>query len=379
MDVLSVVPDVPARKGSLMNHHGPGWMPHRVLFFLSVLMLAVFLLAGCNSNSSATSSDSGSPDALQQNVINVINQVQPSVVEVESRGAQGGGIGSGEIWDSNGYIVTNDHVVSGFTTFSVRLSRDQIVPAQLIGEAPQDDLAVLKVSAKNLHPIGVGDSSKVQVGQFVVAMGNPLGLAETATFGIVSALNRTASEGPNGPAAVLTGMIQTSAPINPGNSGGALVDLNGQLVGVPTLAAVDPQVNAPANGIGFAIPVNRVKFVVPQLIKNGKLVNTGQGFLGIQGQDVTPQLAAANHLSAQSGVLVSGFAKDASGQSPAQQAGIQMGDVIVSVDGQTIVNNADIATITLNSQPGTQVKVTIARGAHQTTVTVKLGERPVSS
>lgn len=358
-----------------MNHHGPAWMPHRVVLLL-LLLLSVALLAGCGSN--APSGD-GSSDALQQNVISVIQQVQPSVVEVESRGAQGGGIGSGEIWDTNGYVVTNDHVVSGFTTFSVRLSRDQIVSAQLIGEAPQDDLAVLKVNAKNLHPISVGDSSRLQVGQFVVAMGNPLGLAETATFGIVSALNRTASEGPNGPAATLTGMVQTSAPINPGNSGGALVDLNGQLVGVPTLAAVDPQVNAPANGIGFAIPANRVKFVVPQLIQNGKLVNTGQGFLGIQGEDVTPQLAAANHLSVQSGVLVAGFAKDASGQSPAQQAGIRMGDVVVSVDGQAVATNADIAAITLNNQPGTQVRVTVARGTNQTTINVKLGQRPVGT
>jgi S1-C subfamily serine protease len=351
-------------------------MLHHMALLLLLVLLSVALLVGCGSN--APSGD-GSSDALQQNVINVIQQVQPSVVEIESQGAQGGGIGSGEIWDTNGYIVTNDHVVSGFTTFSVRLGKGQIVPAQLTGEAPQDDLAVLKISAPNLHPISLGDSSKVQVGQFVVAMGNPLGLAETATFGIVSALNRTASEGPNGPAAVLTGMVQTSAPINPGNSGGALVDLNGHLVGVPTLAAVDPQVNAPANGIGFAIPVNRVKFVVPQLIQNGKLVDTGQGFLGIQGETVTPQLAVANHLSAQSGVLVTGFAKDTSGQSPAQQSGIRLGDVIVAIGGQPVTSSADIASVTLSEQPGTQVKVTVARGTNQTATNVKLGQRPVGT
>lgn len=359
-----------------MNYHGPENPPHRRMLLLLLLLLSVALLAGCGSN--APSGD-GSSDALQQNVINVIQQVQPSVVEIESQGAQGGGIGSGEIWDTNGYIVTNDHVVSGFTRFSVRLGKGQIVPAQLTGEAPQDDLAVLKITASNLHPISLGDSSRVQVGQFAVAMGNPLGLAETATFGIISALNRTASEGPNGPAAVLTGMVQTSAPINPGNSGGALVDLNGHLVGIPTLAAVDPQVNAPANGIGFAIPVNRVKFVVPQLIQNGRLVNTGQGFLGIQGEMVTPPLAAANHLSAQSGVLVTGFAKDASGQSPAQQAGIRLGDVIVAIGGQSVTSSADIASVTLSEQPGTQVQVTVARGTNRTTANVKLGQRPVGT
>jgi S1-C subfamily serine protease len=364
-----------------MNHHRPEYMRHRRMLAFGLLMLCVLLLAGCGGNSSATSlgSGSGGSDALQQNVINVISQVQPSVVEIESQGPQGAGIGSGEIWDTNGYLVTNDHVVAGFSSFLVRLGRNQVVPAQLIGESPQDDLAVLKIKASNLHPIGLGDSSKLQPGQFMVAVGNPLGLAETATFGIVSALNRTASEGPNGPASLLTGLIQTSAPINPGNSGGALVDLNGQLVGVPTLAAVDPSVNAPANGIGFAIPVNRVKFVTQQLIKNGKLVNTGQGFLGVQGQDVTPQLAAANNLSVQSGVLVAGFAPDAAGQSPAQRAGIQMGDVIVSIDGQAVASNPDIATVTLSNSPGTQVKVTVARGKNQTTVNVKLGQRPVST
>ena len=359
-----------------MNCYRPVWMPHRVVLLLLLLLLSVALLAGCGSN--APSGD-GSSDALQQNVINVIQQVQPSVVEIESRGTQGASIGSGEIWDTNGYIVTNDHVVSGFTTFLVRLGKNQTVSARLTGEAPQDDLAVLKITAPGLHPISLGDSSTLQAGQFVVAVGNPLGLAETATFGIVSALNRTASEGPNGPATTLTGMVQTSAPINPGNSGGALVDLDGRLVGVPTLAAVDPQVNAPANGIGFAIPVNRVKFVVPQLIQHGKLVNTGQGFLGIQGETVTPQLAAANHLSAQSGVLVVGYAKDTSGQSPAQQAGVRLGDVIVVVGEQPVTSSADIATVTLSQQPGTRVKVTVARGANQTALPVKLGQRPVGT
>lgn len=362
-----------------MNHYGPAWMCHRGALAFVLLTLCVLLLAGCDGNSSTSSSGSGSSDALQQNVINVISQVQPSVVEIESQGPQGAAIGSGEILDNNGYIVTNDHVVAGFSSFLVRLGKNQAVSAQLTGQAPQDDLAVLKINAPNLHPISLGDSSKLQAGQFMVAVGNPLGLAETATFGIVSALNRTASEGPNGPASLLTGLIQTSAPINPGNSGGALVDLNGQLVGVPTLAAVDPEVNAPANGIGFAIPVNRVKFVTQQLIKNGKLVNTGQGFLGVQGQDVTPQLAAANNLAVQSGVLVAGFSPDASGQSPAQQAGIQKGDVIVSIDGQAVASNPDIATVTLSNSPGTQVKVTVVRGKNQTTVNVKLGQRPVSA
>ncbi len=380
----------PLPQTGLSLHHRLVGARHWRAVLLAVFVLSVLLLAGCgdgganappktgSGGTSSGGSASGSGN-LQQDVITVIQKVQPSVVEIEGRGPQGGGIGSGEILDTNGYIVTNDHVVRGFNQFVVRLGREQIVSAQLVGEDPQDDLAVLKINAQNLQPISFGDSSKVVTGQFVVAVGNPLGLEETATFGIVSALNRTASEGPNGPAVALTGLIQTSAPINPGNSGGALVDLNGQLIGIPTLAAVDPQIGAPANGIGFAIPSNRVKFVAQQLIQNGRLTNTNQGFLGIEGQDVTPQVAAQRGLSVQYGVLVMGFANDASGKSPAQQAGIQVGDVIVAINGAVIVNSLDIASVTLSHQPGTQIKVTVVRNGNQQTMTVTLGERPVGS
>jgi S1-C subfamily serine protease len=306
--------------------------------------------------------------------------VQPSVVQVQSQGSQGQAIGSGEIVSGDGYIVTNDHVVAGFSQYSVLLSNGKTYPATLVGEAPQDDLAVLKVSAGSaLQPIAFGDSNKTQVGQFAVALGSPLGLQQSATFGIVSALNRTASEGPDGPAQELTGLIQTSAPINPGNSGGALVNLSGQLIGLPTLGAVDPNSGSAANGIGFAIPSDRVKFVMDQLIKNGHLVNSGQGFMGIQGEDVTPQLAATYHLGAQSGVLVVGFANSANGSSPAQQAGLQAQDIITAVDGQTVNDNNDLASALLSKQPGTQVKITYVRGTSTHTTTVTLGERPTNA
>jgi S1-C subfamily serine protease len=155
------------------------------------------------------------------------------------------------------------------------------------------------------------------------------------------------------------------------------VDLRGQLIGIPTLAAVDPEINAPANGIGFAIPSNRVQFVTQQLMQHGKLVSSGQGFLGIEGQDVTPEVAVANGLSVQTGVLVAGFAKDTSGKSPAQQAGLRVGDSIVAVNNQQIAGSTDLASLTLTQQPGTKVTVTIARGTHQQTMQVVLGERPV--
>jgi S1-C subfamily serine protease len=316
---------------------------------------------------------------LQQTVVNVIHTVQPSVVEVKGNVQGGEVIGSGEIITDDGYIVTNDHVVQDGGSFTVTLSNGQTFPADVRGQSAQDDLAILKISAANLQAINFAPSSDVQVGQFVIAIGSPLGLDQSATFGIVSALNRTAGEGQDGPAAVLTGLIQTSAPINPGNSGGALVDLQGRLVGVPTLAAANSQTGGAADGIGFAIPSDRVKFVADQLIKNGKLVSSGQGFLGIQGQDVTPQLASAFNLPVQSGVQIGDFANDASGKSPAQAAGLQKGDIIVAVDGTTVNDSSDLVSALLNKSPGTQVKITVARGSGKQTVTVTLGERPTNA
>jgi len=314
---------------------------------------------------------------LQQTVIAVVRTVQPSVVEVQSVGQQGSAIGSGEIVSAAGYIVTNDHVIAGYSSYNVTLSNGQTYPAQVTGQDAADDLAVVKINVTSkLQPINFGDSNKAQVGQFVLALGNPLGLQQSATFGIISALNRSASEAPNGPAGTLTGLIQTSAPINPGNSGGALVDLQGNLIGVPTLGATDPNSGSGADGIGFAIPSNRVKFVTSQLIQYGKVTNTNQGFLGIQGEDVTPQLASADNLSVQSGVLVTGFADDAAGASPAQQAGVKIGDIVVGANGQTVNVNSDLSSILQSDLPGAQITIQIVRGTTQLTITVTLGERP---
>ncbi|MFI5271514.1 MAG: S1C family serine protease [Ktedonobacterales bacterium] len=208
---------------------------------------------------------------LEQNAVSVISNVDPSVVQVQGRGsgAGGGSVGSGEILTSSGYIVTNDHVVRGFASYTALLASGQTVQAQLVGEVPQEDLAVLKIAASNLKPIVVGDSSKVQVGEYAIAMGSPLGLEQSATSGIVSALDRQGNEVVDGKTFTLTGMIQTSAPINPGNSGGALVNINGELIGIPTLSAVDPSTRVAANGIGFAIASNRMKTIVAPFIPAG--------------------------------------------------------------------------------------------------------------
>jgi S1-C subfamily serine protease len=322
---------------------------------------------------------SSSTATLEQDVKNVAKAVAPSVVKITSTGASGEAVGSGNILTSDGYIVTNDHVVQGFSNFSVQLSNGATYTARVIGESPDDDLAVIKINATGLTPIAFADSSQAQVGDFVVAIGNPLDLGESVTFGVVSRLNQTASEAPNGPAGTLTGLIQTDAPINPGNSGGALVNLKGQLIGIPTLAAINPESRGTQTSIGFAIPSNRVQFVAKQLIEQGKVTSSGRGFIGIEAQDVDPAVAAQLGLSVQSGVLVRSFVNDAAGASPAQQAGLQANDVITKVNGTPVNNNSDLSGALQNQAPGSKVSLTVVRGSSTLTISVTLGERPAST
>jgi S1-C subfamily serine protease len=252
---------------------------------LLLLILVAFLVGGIagwavgKTNAVAPASNAGLPAStgttLEQLRVTVAAKVKPTVVEVIARLANGKAIGSGELIDAPGYIVTNNHVVRGAQTVQVVLYDGTNIPATIAGTDPSDDLAVLKITPpQGKHTIvTLGDSSKLRVGQEVLAIGNPLGITETVTHGIVSALGRTVSEGQGG--AVIHNAIQTDAPINPGNSGGALVDLQGNLVGIPTLTAIDPEFHTPANGVGFAIPSNRVGVVVPEIIKTGKVTLTG--------------------------------------------------------------------------------------------------------
>lgn len=395
---LAVIPasPVPPVGGGMPPFAGSPLRPprRRASFILAAVLLLTLLVGGAGGAIIARASSgsalvlgatsapaltvSSSTATLQQDVEKVAAAVEPSVVKVTSVGQSGEGIGSGDILTSSGYIVTNDHVVAGFSTYTVTLSNGKSYAATLVGQDAQDDLAVLKINATGLTPIALADSSKVTVGEFAVAIGNPLALQEAASLGTVSAVNGTASEAPSGPAGVLTGLIQTTAAIAPGNSGGALVNLQGQLIGIPTLEETNPDTGT-ASGYGYAIPANRVAYVAQQLIANGHLTSTGQGFIGIQAQDVTPQVAAADGLSVRSGVLVGGFANDAAGQSPAQQAGIQTGDVIIAVNGRAISSGSDLASALLNLAPDTKVSVTLVRRTTQQTVTVTLGERPAGS
>lgn len=225
----------------------------------------VFAVGGLAGSTTTTAAPSGT--TIEALTIQVIRSVNPSVVQIQGRGSRtaGASVGSGEILAPSGYIVTNDHVVHGFSSFSVLLADGRQMAAGLVGEAPSEDLAVLKISASNLKPIAVGTSSQVQVGEYALALGSPLGLEQSATAGIISALNRQAIEVVDGRTVAMTGLIQTSAPINPGNSGGALVNLKGQLIGIPTLGAVEPSSGVAANGIGFAIASDRMEAIVKQL------------------------------------------------------------------------------------------------------------------
>ena len=223
----------------------------------------------------------GSPAiTLQQAFVQVVKNVNPSVVQIETDQ----GLGSGVIFDAGGDIVTNYHVVQGGRTFRVTLSDGKQYPASLVGTFAADDLAVVKISAPSIHPASFGDSSKLEVGDIVLAIGNPLGFQSSVTEGIVSAVGRTVDEG-NG--TTLPNVIQSSAAINPGNSGGALVDLNGMVIGIPTLGVIDQQLGGSAPGIGFAISSATFVDIANQLIQNGKVTNSHRAYLGIRVGDTT--------------------------------------------------------------------------------------------
>ncbi|HLI87657.1 MAG TPA: trypsin-like peptidase domain-containing protein [Ktedonobacteraceae bacterium] len=344
------------------------------LAFVAVFCMGLF--AGCQlggntqPGTAASSPNTGIPvpavggSNLDQVREAVANKIRPSVVQVNVQTQQGGGLGSGVIIDRRGYIVTNNHVIDKAQAVQILFFNGKTLPAQIVGTDPLDDLAVLKVnpSGQSLVVATLGDSSKLAVGQEVMAVGNPLGITQTVTNGIVSALGRTVSNIPDA--------IQTDAPINPGNSGGALVDLQGDLVGIPTSAAIDPEFKTPANGVGFAVPVNRVKFIVPQIIQSGKVTNTGRAALGVSVTDVDPVLAEQNRLAVDHGVLI----VDVDANGPAAQAGLKPGDVIVGIGNVAVNDVSTLGDALLQHKPGDTVPVHIYRGNQQMTVNVRLGE-----
>jgi S1-C subfamily serine protease len=308
----------------------------------------------------------GGAAALQQAFVSVIRRTLPSVVEITTND----GLGSGVVMDTAGHIVTNAHVVGSATTFRVTLSGStKSLPATLVGTYPPDDLAVIKVDgATSLRPATFADSSKLQVGDVVLAMGNPLGLSSSVTEGIVSAIGRTVSEpsGGGSPAATLPDVVQTSAPINPGNSGGALVGLDGRVAGIPTLGALDQdEGGAAAAGIGFAIPANIVTNIAGQLVKSGKVTDSHRAAVGARVLTV----AGADGQPVGVGIV------DVTAGGPAARAGLGEGAIVTAVNGSPTPDTEALSTVLAGLRPGQRVPVavTTADGTKKT-VTVVLGE-----
>jgi S1-C subfamily serine protease len=325
---------------------------------LALLCVAVATMAaGCGSNKQTTPTmtvqATASAEPLQAAYERVVRTVSPQVVQI----SQTDGLGSGIVFDDKGDIVTNAHVVGTATNVVVTVSTGKTYQAKVVGTFVPDDLALVRVADGSLpHAATFADSSKLAVGEIVLAIGNPLGLTSSVTEGIISALGRTQTEDTG---ATLQNTVQTSAAINPGNSGGALVDLNSQVVGMNTLAAGSPT-GGLAPGIGFAIPSNTIKDIAGQLATHGKVINSHRPFIGISAATLPT-----------GGILVT---KVYAG-SGAAKAGLRTGDVIVAVDGTPTPTLDALAQVLANRKPGETVKVTIS-GRRKTTLTVTLGELP---
>lgn len=328
--------------------------------------VAMVALASCASAGAAPTSTVATPTAgpsagvdataLEDQFISIIGRVSQSVVVIETAS----GLGSGVIVDTQGNIVTNAHVVGDSRAFRVYLASGKSYDGTLVGAFVPDDLAVIRIAAPDLHPAVFGDSDRLRVGSIVMAVGSPLGLQSSVTEGIVSALGRQVTE-PNGVA--LPPLIQTSAAINPGNSGGALVDLNGEVVGIPTLAAQDPQAGGTAPGIGFAIPSNVAKDIASQLITSGRVTNSHRAYLGIQGASLPD------------GGGVSIYAVVSGG--PGERAGLKAGDVITAIEGRPTPDQPTLASVLSALQPGQTVQVRLTRpDGSVASVKVILGQLP---
>jgi serine protease Do len=276
-------------------------------------------------------------------------------------------LGSGVIITADGTILTNNHVVEGATDIKVDLADKREFTAKVVGTDAKSDIAVLKIDANSLPTLKLGDSSQLQVGDIVLAVGDPYGVGETATMGIVSATGRSM----NGEIENYEDFIQTDAPINPGNSGGALVDLHGDLIGINTaiLSGNGEGIGAEGGneGIGFAIPINMAHAVMDQLVSHGKVL---RGFLGLLPQDVTPSIARQFGLNQPGGALVAEVEPD----KPAAKAGIKQGDVILKVNGQTVGSANDLRLRISESAPGSVAKLEVSRDGKVQDIDVTLGQ-----
>jgi Do/DeqQ family serine protease len=273
----------------------------------------------------------------------------------------GGGLGSGVVMSVDGYVLTNNHVVEGSGTVAVAFGEGKPAPARIVGTDPETDLAVLKVEARDLTPITLGDSDALRIGDVVLAIGNPFGVGQTTTQGIVSGTGRN-RVGIN----IFENFIQTDAAINPGNSGGALVDAAGRLVGINT-AILSP--SGGSLGIGFAIPVRTATEVLGQIIKEGRVA---RGWIGVEAQDLTPEIAQALGTRVQAGSVLVRLLRGG----PADRAGLRPGDVVAALDGKPVSDTRDLIERTAAIKPGGQGKLTVLRGQTKLEVQLEVGRRP---
>jgi len=270
-------------------------------------------------------------------------------------------LGSGVIISSAGYILTNQHVVEAADEIEVALSDGSKFAAKVVGSDPETDLAVLHVDAQNLPPITLGQAENLKVGDVVLAIGNPLGVGQTVTMGIVSALHRTGLR-----INTFENFIQTDAAINQGNSGGALIDASGNLVGINT--AILSQ-SGGSIGIGFAIPVSTAKQVMDQLIATGAVT---RGWIGVELQEITPELADSFKFGGTAGVLIAGVQQG----SPADHAGVKPGDIALTVDGKPARDPDSMRGLIVALTPGRQIKLKLKRDRSEMELTVQVGKRP---
>jgi S1-C subfamily serine protease len=321
-------------------------------------------------------------DVEEQLVIDVYARVGPAVVCITAPQRFGECIGSGFVVDQEGYVVTNNHVAEAATELLVTLADEHTVPAEVVGTDPGSDLAVLKIDvpAEDLTVVELGESATLQVGQRAIAIGNPFGLERTVTTGVISSLGRTLSRDDSD--FQIAEVIQTDAAINPGNSGGPLLDSQGRVIGVNTAIASTSGVNS---GVGFAVPVDILKQVVPDLIANGQYRHP---WIGVTGRTISPEMVEAADLPVETGVLI--FEVEAG--SPAEKAGIRGGsqqvqvsgvpmviggDIVVAIDGVAVKRFDDVVNyLARNTSVGDEVTLTVVRDGREVEVSMVLEERP---
>jgi S1-C subfamily serine protease len=305
-------------------------------------------------------------DAYSRSITDVVKRVGPTVVQVEvwKRPAYEGmeaphGAGSGVIFTPDGFLVTNSHVVHGAARISVTLNDGRRLPGEVVGEDPHTDLALVRVFGDHLPVAEFGDSSKLQAGQLVVAIGNPLGFQATVTSGVISALGRSLRSQSG---RLIENVIQTDAALNPGNSGGPLLDSRGRVVGINTAVIL------PAQGLCFAIPINTVKWVSLRLMRDGRVT---RAILGIQGlaRAISPGLAHRLDLSSNQGVLVAAVEPN----SPANRAGLKRGDVVISLNGTSVSDIDALHRILTDETIGKEMPITVVREQELRTLWVSPG------